>query len=190
MALAAYVTWIAVADFTRMELLSPMYQGRAVPLQGAARIAKSVDLALTLSWPWLFLACTLHYFAGRGARAVVALWAVVAALIVATRTNAPDARVFGAAYQAATSLCWLVILLAIVRRRGLEPTISHVVLLLYVAADLVAAAFPWVGVPQQISSSWDLVLTSSVMGAVAVILAHIVALLRMRSGATTIETAR
>ncbi|MBI2394232.1 MAG: hypothetical protein HYV09_31970 [Deltaproteobacteria bacterium] len=186
-ALAGYLTWIAAAEIVRTVVLTPLRRGETHPLHGVALVALQCDRALTLSWQLLFLACVLHYFLGRGARLAVLGWVIAsAAAIVGYPGNAATfPQMYSAIHNPATAIAWLAIVFAILRRRRLAPTISHVVLMIYAAADAVVTAFPLLSLPLDLRARWLLVVVCNVTAIAAVIIAHVVVLFRARSDAPT-----
>lgn len=181
--LAAYLTWLAVVDGVNVALRGGIYQTPSHPMHGWARAAFHVDDALSQSTQFFFLACILHYFLGRGARWPIALWAVVVTLRASRYPASVSWPAFAMVFNATALFCWLVIVFAILTRRELKPTISHVVLILYSATDAVAAAFPLLRLPSSPSTTWHLVMVCATIGVAAVIVAHLVALWRLRSDA-------
>jgi len=179
-AFAAFATWMAAMDLVRIGLAAKRL-GLAHPLQGVARAAFHAEQAIVLSWSLLFLACCVHYFVKRATWIPIALWAVVSlALVVVYPSGAKSfAQLYTTrVYYVVTFLSWAVMFYGAASRR-VRIELAHVMLMLYAAVDAVVIAVP---LARADMANWPLVRAASTLGALAMIVAHGVVMLR---GATS-----
>ncbi len=174
--LTAYLAWMALSDLFRMAL------NRAVhfaphPLHGIPRLLFHLDVSIVLSWSFLFVACALLYFLGRGARVPIVLWllaTLVAALAYPALTGPRLVKVYtiastGCLVASAGSILWCLF-----RRRDAEIGLPHLVIILYTLTDVAMRAVPY----SKRLSDWGLVQASNVALLSACIVAHVAWVLR------------
>lgn len=143
---AAFVSWMVASDFVQM-WSTRVRGGVTVPMHGVARLAFHVEEAFALSWTLLFLAVCAHYFlrSARAAAGVVALWAITSAVVVArypSLVGEPLYALYRRLFVVGLFAEWAIILFGVFRDRTLKPTISHLVVILYAATDMVTFALP------------------------------------------------
>ncbi|MBI2898468.1 MAG: hypothetical protein HYY06_33260 [Deltaproteobacteria bacterium] len=168
--LALFVSWMVAADWVRV-VLNGVRADEPRPLVGIARVAYHLDQLVVLSWSFAFMAVALRYFTKRPpAFALVGL--AVTWLIT---LNYPLVSgefllwILRLAGICATVVAWTCILAAIFRRRDLQPTLAHLVVILYSVTDFVLYLVPWMG---DVGRTWPIVNLISVVQLTVFCAAH------------------
>jgi len=179
---AAFVTWMVAADQAR-RLLIHLRQGAPKPYTGLARVLFHADQLVILSWSFLFIALCLHLFARKRPWPALGGWALTF-LICLDYPNVSGA-VLGALYRGvalvALVVSWAAIFWGITRRRELEPTLAHLIVMLYAVTDVVLNLVPFA---IDYFASWPLVRIANLMLLVGCTGAHVWWLVRRRATAT------
>jgi hypothetical protein len=179
---AAFVTWMLFTDLAR-RLLIHLRQGAPKPYTGLARVEFHADQLLVLSWSFLFAALCLHMFARRRPWPALGGWALT--FLVCLDYPNVSGPVLGALYRGvslvALVVCWAAILWGMTRRRELEPTLAHLIVMLYAVTDVVLNLVPFAG---GYFSSWPLVRIANLMLLSGCTAAHVWFLVRRRAAAT------
>src|SRR5207248_2851551 len=118
-------------------------------------------------------------FVGRGARFAIVAWAALSlACLYYPRVSGPLlVDVYLAAAIASAIVAWGCILYGVFFRRGLEPGLPHLVLILYATTDVATYLFSYL---EGFVKNWPFVRLGNMLLLLACIVAHVVWLARHR----------
>lgn len=157
---AAFFTWVGFLEVVRST--AKPYTDHAGDPGGLPVALRYLDRATVLTW-WFFpLALCIHYFLRRKPHAV---WPVmVVAWLLIARYPAVSAEELGTyllVYAAVTmSASWAIIFWGMTRRDDVTPTISHLAVMVYVAAEV---AMDLVPLAEDVLGNWSYIIAGNIV---------------------------
>lgn len=160
--IAAFFAWIVTSDALALALRTAR-AGAPRPYEGLARISFHVDELITLSLSFLPVVLCVHFFLGRRVRLVLLTCAAAFAICCASYPALSKDRLavfYEVAALGSIVLSWGAILWGVLQRRHVPPSVSHLMLILYGAAD---TAIFVVRVNGRFFESWPVVQLANIL---------------------------
>lgn len=169
-AFALAAVWLAATDWLRIGVAT-FRAGAHRPLTGVARASMHVEELLVLSWSFATIALTLHYFTRIRPVWLLAPYAIAFAFCLDYPAMAGEslAVLYRTVWLAACLGSWCAIAWAMVFRNQLQPTVTHLLVMFWAAADVIINALP---LASDFFRDWDMVRMANIVTALACIAAQ------------------
>lgn len=153
--LALFVSWMVFTDWTRIGLRA-IHHGEPRPLVGIPRVAFHLDQFVVLSWSFATMALAIRYFTKKSTAIAFAGLAMTWLITLNYPLVTGDVLLWIMRFAGicGSVVSWACILWAITRRRDLEPTLAHLVVILIATTDFVTYLVPWMTDPRR---TWPIV---------------------------------